>query len=155
MEIPTGEDDERDSVGTLPQPLQLGSGAVDVIAGGAYTFQTLDYEMDTDLRVKINRSANQFNFGDVFWYNFSYQKQILPVTLPDKGIYSQWNALLELNGSVAEKNDSMGIEVANSGGHTLSLSPRNTVCKSKSGLWIFFSATCFAESKRKSTWNRL
>ena len=41
MEIPTGEGDERDSVGTLPQPLQLGSGAVDVIAGGAYTFQTL------------------------------------------------------------------------------------------------------------------
>lgn len=66
MEIPTREDDERDSVGTLPQPLQLGSGAVDVIAGGAYTFQTLDYEMDADLRVKINRSANQFNFGDVF-----------------------------------------------------------------------------------------
>ena len=66
MEIPTREDDERDLVGTLPQPLQLGSGAVDVIAGGAYKFQTLDYEMDADLRVKINRSANQFNFGDVF-----------------------------------------------------------------------------------------
>jgi hypothetical protein len=123
LELPTGDDDERDSAGTLPTPLQLGSGAVDVIAGGAYTLQTLDYELDTDLRYKINREANQFNFGDVFIYNFSYQKRILPVTLPDKGVYSQWNALLELNGSVAGKNESLGVDVVNSGGHSLFLSP--------------------------------
>jgi hypothetical protein len=123
LELPTGEDDGRDSVGILPAPLQLGSGAVDVIAGGAYTLQTLDYELDTDLRYKINREANQFNFGDVFIYNFSYQKRILPITLPDKGGYSQWNALLELNGSVAGKNESLGVDVVNSGGHSLFLSP--------------------------------
>jgi hypothetical protein len=123
LELPTGEDDERDSTGTLPAPLQLGSGALDIIAGGAYTLQTLDYELDADLRYKINREANQFNFGDEFIYNFSYQKRILPVTLPDKGVYSQWNALLELNGSVAGKNESLGVDVINSGGHSLFLSP--------------------------------
>jgi hypothetical protein len=123
LELPTGSDDERDSVGTLPQPLQLGSGSVDVIGGGAYTYQTLDYEVDVDLRYKFNREANQFDFGDVFQYNFAFQKRILPVTLPDKGIYSQWNALLEFNGSFADKNESLGAEVGSSGGHTLFLSP--------------------------------
>lgn len=123
LELPTGRDDERDSLGNLPAPLQLGSGAVDIIAGGVYTFQTLDYQMDADLRYKFNREANQFDFGDVFQYNFAFEKRILPVTLPDKGIYSQWNALLEFNGSVAGKNESLGVNVANSGGHTLFLSP--------------------------------
>jgi hypothetical protein len=120
LELPTGSDEERDSVGTLPQ---LGSGSVDVIAGGAYTYQTLDYEVDADLRYKFNRKANQFDFGDVFQYNFSFQKRISPITLPDKGIYSQWNAILEFNGIFADKNESLGEEVSDSGGHTLFLSP--------------------------------
>ncbi len=123
LELPTGRDDERDSVGLLPAPLQLGSGAVDFIVGAAHTFQTLDYELDADFRYKNNREANQFDFGDVFQYNFSFQKRILPATLPDKGIYSQWNALLEFNGSVAGKNESLGVSVPNSGGHSLFLSP--------------------------------
>jgi len=123
LELPTGRDDERDSVGLLPAPLQLGSGAVDVITGGVYTLQTLDYQIDADLRYRFIREANQFDFGDVFQYNFAFEKRILPVTLPDKGIYSQWNALLEFNGSVAGKNESIGVPVINSGGHTLFLSP--------------------------------
>jgi hypothetical protein len=123
LELPTGDDDERDSSGTLPQPLQLGSGAVDVIAGGAFTYQTLDHQFDTDLRYKINRSANQFNIGDVFQYNLAFQKRISPVELPDKGMYSQWNALVEFNGDIAGRNESQAVEDSNSGGHTLFLSP--------------------------------
>ena len=38
-------------------------------------------------------------------------------------MYSQWNALLELNGSSSERNESLGAVVSNSGGHTLFLSP--------------------------------
>ncbi len=123
LELPTGEDNETDSMGKLPPPLQLGSGSVDGIVGAAYTYQTLGHEFDSDLRYIFNQEANDFEFGDIFRYNFSYQKRILPVTLPDKGVYSQWNALLELNGVYANRAESLRSEVASSGGHTLFLSP--------------------------------
>ena len=123
LELPTGDDDESDSQGTLPASLQLGSGSVDLIAGGAYTYQTLSHEMDVDLRYIFNQEANDFEFGDVFKYNFSYQKRIFPITLPDEGIYSQWNALIELNGNYSQRSESFGSSVSDSGGHTLFLSP--------------------------------
>jgi len=123
LELPTGDDDESDSQGTLPASLQLGSGSVDVIAGGAYTYQTLSHEFDMDLRYIFNQEANDFEFGDVFKYNFSFQKRIHPSVLPDEGIYSQWNALIELNGSYSQHSESSGSSVADSGGHTLFLSP--------------------------------
>ncbi len=123
LKLPTGDDDERDSLGVLPQTLQLGSGSVDVIAGGTYTFQTLSYELDADLRYIFNQEANDFEFGDIFKYNLAYQKRIFPFILPDKGIYSQWNAVLEFNGQVEQRNELGGSEVFASGGHTLFLSP--------------------------------
>lgn len=123
LELPTGDDNARDSLGLLPKGIQLGSGSVDVIAGGTYTLQTLNYEIDADLRYIFNQEANDFEFGDIFKYNFAYQKRIWPSILPDKGIYSQWNAVLELNGMLERKSESRGSEVASSGGNTIFLSP--------------------------------
>jgi len=123
LQLPTGDDNARDSLGLLPKGIQLGSGSVDVIAGGTYTLQTLDYEIDADLRYVFNQEANNFEFGDVFKYNLAYQKRIWPSILPDTGIYSQWNAVLELNGTWEMKSELGGIDVANSGGNTIYLSP--------------------------------
>ncbi len=123
LELPTGDDDARDSLGLLPKGIQLGSGSVDVIAGGTYTLQTLDYEIDADLRYIFNQEANNFEFGDVFKYNLAYQKRIWPSLLPDTGVYSQWNAVLELNGVYEMKSELGGNAVANSGGSTMYLSP--------------------------------
>ncbi len=123
LELPTGDDNERDSSGLLPPGLQLGSGSVDIIAGAVHTLQTLDYEMDTDLRYIFNNEANRFEFGNVFQYNLSFQKRIFPFTLPDKGIYDQLNALLEFNGFFQEENEFLGIDQPDSGGHTLFISP--------------------------------
>ncbi len=123
LELPTGDDNARDSLGLLPKGIQLGSGSVDVIAGGTYTLQTLDYEFDMDLRYIFNNEANNFEFGDVFKYNLAYQKRIWPSILPDRGIYNQWNAVLELNGVYEEKSESGGNDVASSGGNTVYLSP--------------------------------
>jgi hypothetical protein len=123
LELPTGDDDERDSLGLLPASLQLGSGSVDVIAGAAYTYQTLDFEVDADLRYIFNQEANDFEFGDVFKYNLSYQKRIFPTILPDEGLYNQWNALIELNGIYSQRSESFGSTVGASGGHTVYLSP--------------------------------
>ncbi len=123
LELPTGDDDEADSLGPLPKSLQPGSGSVDFLAGGAFTYQTLDHELDADLRYIFNREANDFEFCDVFKYNLAYQRRVWPSILPDKEIYSQWNAVLELNGVYEERAESQGNDVANSGGHTLYLSP--------------------------------
>ncbi|MCH8313620.1 MAG: transporter [Nitrospinae bacterium] len=123
LELPTGDDNARDSLGLLPKGIQLGSGSVDFIAGGTYTLQTLDNQFDMDLRYIFNREANNFEFGDVFKYNLAYQKRIWPSILPDKGIYSQWNAVLELNGVLERRSELGGNEVASSGGNTIFLSP--------------------------------
>jgi hypothetical protein len=123
LELPTGDDNQTDSQGLLPQTLQLGSGSVDFIAGGAYTFQSLDQEWDADFRYKFNQEANNFRFGDQFIYNASYQKRFWPRVLPERGLYSQWNAVLEFNGVYAERNELGGQDVFSSGGHSLFLSP--------------------------------
>lgn len=123
LELPTGDDEERDSTGVLPPPLQLGSGSVDFIAGGLYTFASLDQEWDANFQYKFNREANDFEFGDVFNYNLAYLRRVWPRLPPETGIYTQWNALLELNGGFARRNESRGNAVAASGGHTLFLSP--------------------------------
>lgn len=123
LELPAGDDDARDSLGLLPKNIQLGSGSVDFIVGGTYTLQTLDYQMDVDLRYIFNQEANDFEFGDVFKYNVAYQKRIWPSALPDLGIYSQLNAVLELNGLYARKSQLGGTGVAGSGGNTVYLSP--------------------------------
>jgi hypothetical protein len=123
LELPTGDDNARDSLGLLPKGIQLGSGSVDVIAGGTATLQTLDYQFDMDVRYIFNNEANNFEFGDVFKYNLAYQKRIWPSILPGKGIYSQWNAVLELNGVLERKSELGGVDVASSGGNTVYLSP--------------------------------
>ena len=123
LELPTGDDDARDSLGLLPKGIQLGSGSVDVIVGGTCTLQTLDHQFDMDLRYIFNNEANNFEFGDVFKYNLAFQKRIWPSILPDKGIYSQWNAVLELNGVLERKSELRGNDVASSGGNTIYLSP--------------------------------
>jgi hypothetical protein len=123
LELPTGDDNARDSLGLLPKGIQLGSGSVDVIAGGTYTLQTLDHQFDMDLRYIFNNEANDFEFGDVFKYNAAFQKRIWPSILPDKGVYSQWNAVLELNGVLERKSELARSSVASSGGNTLYLSP--------------------------------
>ena len=123
LELPTGEDDESDSTGVLPQTLQLGSGAVDFIAGGAYTYQSLDYEWDVDFKYKFNQEANNFKFGDELNYDFAYQKRFWPWVLPERGLYDQWNAVLEFNGIYTAKNKLAGNDVFASGGNTLFLSP--------------------------------
>jgi len=123
LELPTGDDEERDSAGLLPAPLQLGSGSVDVVVGGLYTFASLAQEADINVVYKFNREGNDFTFGDQFNYNFAYQKRFWPWTLPDEGVYTQWNAVLELNGIYTQRNKVGGTIVEASGGNTLFLSP--------------------------------
>jgi len=124
IKLPIGEDDEEDSFGRLPQDLQLGSGSFDPIVGTAYTWQTLDNELDIDFTYKFNtEGTNDFEFGDLLKYNIAYQRRIWPFQLPEEGLYSQLNLVLELNGQYQAKNRRAGVKDADSGGRTIFLSP--------------------------------
>jgi len=123
LEWPTGDDNAKDSIGRFPQTLQLGSGSYDPIIGVVWTTQTLDWEFDADAGYKWNNKANNFEFGDILFYNVSYQHRLWPKTLPDKGVPSFLYAVLELNGSYADKNEVDRVKDQNSGGHSVFISP--------------------------------
>lgn len=64
METPTGEDDDTDTFGRLPRPLQLGSGSWDPFFGAVFTWQTLQWQVDVSPVYEANTEANDFEFGD-------------------------------------------------------------------------------------------
>lgn len=123
IEWPTGDDDDRDALGRLPQTLQLGSGSWDPIVGAVWTTQTLGWEFDADLGYKVNTKANNFEFGDQIFTNISYQHRLRPKELPDEGVPSFIYGVMELNANYAEKNELGGIVDDDSGGLSVFLSP--------------------------------
>lgn len=123
LEWPTGDDDESDRLGRLPQPLQAGSGSYDPILGLVWTTQTLSWEIDADLGYQFNTEANDFQFGDVIFYNVSYQHRLWPRELPEEGVPSFVYGVVEAIGAYAAENDVNGRTDHDSGGHTVFLSP--------------------------------
>jgi hypothetical protein len=122
-DLPTGQSGDADARGKLPRDLQLGSGSADPLVGGAYTWQSLDDEWDVSLTYQFNTTANKFEFGDVLTYTVGYQRRVWPIRLPERGLYAQWNLVLEANGQWEQQAKSHGSRVDNSGGHLLFLSP--------------------------------
>ncbi len=137
LQVPTGEDDERDSLGRLPQPLQLGSGSWDPIAGTVFTWQTLDWEFDTSASYKLNTEANDFEFGDVFRLDLSFQYRLWPWTLegPEEDeddddaeespqyVPGFFYGVLECNFIWQDRNEISGSRNRDSGGFTWFLAP--------------------------------
>ena len=123
LKFPTGRDDERDSLGRLPQPLQLGSGSYDPIVGGVFTWQRLQWQVDFDVTYKINTEANDFRFGNTLTHDAAFQYRLLPWTLPEQGVPHFVYGVLELNGIWAERSELSGGSIGASGGYTLFVSP--------------------------------
>lgn len=123
LEIPTGRSGDSDSVGKLTRTFQTGSGSWDLILGAAFSNQTLDDEWDYNLTYQFNTEAHNFEFGDILKYTIAYQKRLLPWELPDEGLYTQFNAALELNGEWKQRNRDESGSVDASGGNTIYLSP--------------------------------
>lgn len=123
VEWPSGQNDEKDDLGRLPPPLQLGSGSYDPIFGAVWTTQKFAWELDADLGYKVNTAADDFEFGDELFANVSFQYRAWPRTLPDEGVPSFFYAVLELNGISIGRNESKGARDINSGGATVYLSP--------------------------------
>lgn len=123
LKFPTGRDDESDSLGRLPQPLQLGSGSYDPIVGGVFTWQRLRWQADFDVTYKINTKANDFRFGNTLAHDAAFQYRLSPWTLPEEGVPNFVYGVLELNGLWAERSELSGGNIGASGGYTLFVSP--------------------------------
>ncbi len=122
LELPTGDDNDRDSFGRLPATLQLGSGSWDPFGGVIVTYQTLDYEIDAQLSYKANTEANGFEFGDEFRFDASLPSRLWPREL-GAGVPGFLYGVIETNLLHQAKNEIGGTKDPNSGGTKLFLSP--------------------------------
>lgn len=122
LELPTGDDDDSDSLGTLPAPLQLGSGSWDPFGGIVLTYQTLEYQIDAQVSYKANTKANGFEFGDEVRLDGSFQYRLSPREL-GPGVPGFLYGVLEGNIIYQAKNEINGAKDPNSGGTSLFLSP--------------------------------
>lgn len=122
VEWPTGADDEADALGSLPKPVQLGSGSFDPFFGTVWTAQWLNLQLDADLFYQRNTEANDFRFGDALAQNTSLQYRLWPRTL-GAGVPSYLYGVLELNNVYQGKNEAGGASDPDSGGYQLFLTP--------------------------------
>ena len=122
VEAPTGSDDDRDALGPLPRPMQLGSGSWDLKVGVIATRQTLQWQIDTSLAYQRNTEANDFQFGDEARVDFSYQRRLLPRTL-GSGIPAFLYGVIESNWIWQDRSRLAGIDNPDSGGTTWYLAP--------------------------------
>ncbi len=122
IELPTGDEDDSDSLGTLPATLQLGSGSWDPFAGVVATYQTLDYQIDVSAGYKVNTEANDFEFGDEARFDASLQYRLWPRELSG-GVPGFLYGVVETNLIYQGNNEMNGTDDPNSGGTTLFISP--------------------------------
>lgn len=122
IKAPTGDDNEADGLGRLPQPLQLGSGSWDYTVGSILTWQTLKWQIDGSASYRFNTRANGFRFGDEARLDISYQYRLFPRRL-GSGLPAFIYAVLESNLSWKDRNKAGPSDDMNSGGLTWFLSP--------------------------------
>jgi hypothetical protein len=122
LELPTGEDDERDGFGRLPPSVQPGSGSWDPFGGLVLTYQTLDFQVDAQASYKANTQANGFEFGDVARLDGSLQYRLWPREL-GAGVPGFLYGVLEANLIHQDKNRTGGSNDPNSGGLSLFVLP--------------------------------
>jgi len=122
LELPTGDDDDADNLGTLPPPLQLGSGSWDPFFGIVATYQTLAYQVDAQAAYQANTEANNFELGDQLRLDASLQYRVWPREL-GAGVPGFLYAAVEGNFVHQDKNEAAGVDDPDSGGDTLFVSP--------------------------------
>jgi len=122
IEIPTGKDDEQDTLGLLPGPLQLGLGAWNPVVGIVSTVQSLTQEWGISTSYKFNNAANGFERGDEARLDLSYHRRVW-MGGPADGLPHFFYVGLEGNGIWQAENRNNGQEDPDSGGATLYLAP--------------------------------
>ncbi len=134
FELPTGRDDVRDDGLLLPQPLQPGSGSLDLLLGGAFTRIRGRWLFNTDLIAKLNSEANDYSFGDSVHFDIGGHYRLTPARY-ERFDQLTVNLVGELNGSWAEADRSGGTSLDNSGGTKLLVTPGMQVILNQSLLF--------------------
>ena len=122
IKAPTGEDDATDALGRLPPGVQMGSGSWDPFVGVVVTYQTLDYQVDSQFSYRANNEANNFQAGDITRLDGSLQYRLYPRELAG-GVPGFLYGVLEMNLIHQDHNRVGGLEDPNSGGTRLFLTP--------------------------------
>ena len=122
VKAPTGKDDETDALGRLPPSVQISTGAWDVFGGGVVTYQTLDFQIDSQLSYRANGEANNFKASNVARLDASLQYRLWPRTLGG-GVPGFLYGVLEAGLVYQDSDQVSGIDDPNSGGTTLFLTP--------------------------------
>ncbi len=123
LKLPTGEHEGSDGEGNmLPRGVQLGTGSVDYAAGLIFTHVVGRLGINADAFYGFNGETEGFEFGDALNYDLALGYRVYPAlyeTYPSP--YA--TVYLEANGRFQQKSRIGGQRVADSGGHTLLLSP--------------------------------
>ncbi|MDZ4142549.1 MAG: transporter [Methylotenera sp.] len=122
VKAPTGEDSARDGLGRLPPPVQPGSGSWDALGGAVLTYQTLNFEIDSQVSYKANREANGFQAGNVATIDGSLQYRLWPRSL-GSGVPAFLYGVIEANLVHSARDRIAGADDPNSGGTTLFITP--------------------------------
>jgi len=122
VEMPSGAHGKRDGLGRLPAGLQLGSGSWDPFFGVVATYQSLDFQIDTQASYQRNTPAGGFKLGDVLRLDASLQVRLWPRKLKS-GVPGFLYGIIEANLVHQRRNRLAGAGDANSGGTTAFLVP--------------------------------
>ncbi len=110
LEIPSGKED-------------FSSHSTDYLLGGVYTLQDGRHELDADLIYKINTEGRDLELGDELQYDLAYEVRVSPWEWPERGTPSQIYLVLEVNGKTSQKARDNGVQLADTGGTLVFLSP--------------------------------
>lgn len=99
-----------------------GTDSWDVFGGLVATYGTVDWEVDGQISYQANNKANNFETGNIARADASLQYRLFPATLT-ADTDSFINGVLEANLIHKGKNETSGVEDANTGGTTLFLVP--------------------------------
>lgn len=122
VELPTGNDGERDGSGRVPAPLQPGSGSVDAFGGVVATWQTLRYQLDTQLAYRRNGEGNGFRAGHSWRLDGSLQYRLWPRRLGG-GTPAFLYGVIEAGLAHRGRDAVGGVDDPDSGGVALTLTP--------------------------------
>ncbi len=122
LKAPTGKNNAGDSLGTLPSSDQVATGSWDYFGGVVLTWQTLTYQIDTQLSYRVNNEANGFEAGNITRLEGSYQYRLWRSNTVGR-IPDYLYGVLEVNLINQDKNRINGVEDNNSNGTRLFLSP--------------------------------
>lgn len=124
VKFPTGADDLTDRTGNrFPAPLQLGSGSLDYRLVLTFTEARNRWQFFGDAGYMLRTEANNFKFGNVFYYDATAKFRLHPARYGNKFPTHDLFVFLEINGATIQKAESSGSKIENSGGHEIFLAP--------------------------------